>query len=86
MSSRPAHHRRGDEAVADRRILVRHGLPPLVAVDRATGEPVRRYERARPGEPVHIDVKKLGRVPDGGVHEVPGRAADGPNEDAASAG
>ncbi|MFE2929028.1 IS481 family transposase, partial [Streptomyces goshikiensis] len=56
------------------RILVRHGLPPLAALDRATGEPVRRYERARPGELVHIDVKKLGRIPDGGGHKTLGRA------------
>lgn len=42
---------------------------------RATGEPVRRYERAWPGELVHIDVKKLGRIPDGGGHKALGRAA-----------
>ncbi|MEU5180978.1 leucine zipper domain-containing protein, partial [Streptomyces longwoodensis] len=48
------------------RILQRHGQPPLAALDRSTGEPIRRYERARPGELVHIDVKKLGRIPDGG--------------------
>lgn len=40
-------------------------------VARVTGEPVRRYERARPGELVHIDVKKLGRIPDGGGHKAP---------------
>ncbi len=56
------------------RILARHGLPPLAALDRATGEPVRRYERARPGELVHIGVKKLGRIPDGGGHQALGRA------------
>ncbi|WP_190113418.1 IS481 family transposase, partial [Streptomyces cinnamoneus] len=56
------------------RILARHGLPPLAALDRATGEAVRRYERARPGELVHIDVKKLGRIPDGGGHKSVGRA------------
>ncbi|CAM5424339.1 IS481 family transposase IS1652 [Streptomyces tendae] len=56
------------------RILQRHGLPVLAACDRATGEPVRRYERARPGELVHIDVKKLGRIPDGGGHKALGRA------------
>lgn len=56
------------------RILVRHGLPPSVALDRATGKPVRRYERARPGELVHIDVKKLGRIPHGGGHRTLGRA------------
>ncbi|TVZ90420.1 transposase IS481 family protein [Streptomyces sp. BK340] len=56
------------------RILVRHQLPVLAACDRATGEPVRRYERPRPGELVHIDVKKLGRIPDGGGHRTGGRA------------
>nr|WSW42388.1 IS481 family transposase [Streptomyces sp. NBC_01001]WSW63170.1 IS481 family transposase [Streptomyces sp. NBC_00998] len=56
------------------RILIRHGLPPLAALDRATGEPVRRYERSRPGELIHVDVKKLGRIPDGGGHKSLGRA------------
>ncbi len=63
----------GIAASTAHRILVRHGPPPLAALDRATGEPVRRYERARPGELVHIDVKKLGRIPDGGGHRTPGR-------------
>ncbi|MFH8596455.1 IS481 family transposase [Streptomyces rimosus] len=57
------------------RVLKRHGLPPLAATDRATGEPVRRYERERPGELLHVDVKKLGRIPDGGGHKALGRAA-----------
>ena len=34
---------------------------------------IRRYERSRPGELVHIDVKKLGKIPDGGGHRVRGR-------------
>jgi transposase InsO family protein len=63
------------------RILRRHGMPALAATDRATGEPVRRYERSRPGELVHIDVKKLGRIPDGGGHKVLGRAAGRANQD-----
>ncbi|WP_330347923.1 IS481 family transposase [Streptomyces sp. NBC_00582] len=66
--------RTGVAASTAHRILRRHGLPVLAAVDRATGEPVRRYERARPGELVHIDVKKLGRIPDGGGHRTQGRA------------
>ncbi|WP_328730860.1 IS481 family transposase [Streptomyces caniferus] len=73
--------RAGVAASTAHRILKRHGLPPLAAVDRATGEAVRRYERARPGELVHIDVKKLGRIPDGGGHKVLGRAASSPNKD-----
>ncbi|MEJ8645825.1 IS481 family transposase [Streptomyces sp. MS1.HAVA.3] len=52
------------------RILTRHGLGRLAWLDRPTGEPVRRYERDRPGELVHVDIKKLGRIPDGGGHRV----------------
>ncbi len=63
----------GIAASTAHRILVRHGLPALAACDRATGEPVRCYERSRPGELVHIDVKKLGRIPDGGGHRTQGR-------------
>lgn len=65
------------------RILVRRHLPPLAACDRATGEPIRRYERDHTGELVHIDVKKLGRIPDGGGHKVLGRAAGRKNRDSA---
>ncbi|MGK5698303.1 IS481 family transposase, partial [Streptomyces sp. URMC 128] len=71
----------GIAASTAHRILTRQGLPALAATDRATGEPVRRYERARPGELVHIDVKKLGRIPDGGGHKVLGRAAGRANQD-----
>jgi hypothetical protein len=39
-----------------------------------TGEPVRRYEHAYPGSLVHVDVKKLGNVPDGGGWRYLGRA------------
>ncbi len=55
------------------RILARHGLPRLAWLDRPTGQPVRRYERARPGELVHVDVKKLGRLRDGGGWRYAGR-------------
>ena len=41
-----------------------------------TGVPIRRYERERPGELVHLDVKKLGRIPGGGGT---GSTAIGPN-------
>ena len=56
-------------------VLARYGCPRLAHLDRATGIPVRRYERARPGELVHVDIKKLGNIPDGGGHRVLGRAA-----------
>jgi transposase InsO family protein len=55
------------------RVLARHDIPHLSALDsitgqllRATQKTTRRYERDRPGELVHMDVKKLGRIPDGG--------------------
>lgn len=59
-------------------VLVRHGMSRLDRLDRTTGVPIRRYERARPGELVHVDVKKLGRVPDGGGWKVNGREAGRP--------
>ncbi|MCI4042887.1 IS481 family transposase [Streptomyces sp. TRM75563] len=60
------------------RILARHGLNRLAWMDRPTGSVIRRYERGRPGELVHVDVKKLGRIPDGGGHKVHGREAGRP--------
>jgi transposase len=53
------------------RVLARHDVPALSAVDPITGTPIRhrhsgiRYERHTPGELLHVDVKKLGRVPNG---------------------
>jgi transposase InsO family protein len=44
-------------------------------MDRPTGRVIRRIETNRPGELVHIDVKKLARVPDGGGHKFHGRSA-----------
>jgi transposase InsO family protein len=55
------------------RVLVRHRLNRLALLDRPTGRLIRRYEWARPGELVHVDVKKLGRLRDGGGHRVHGR-------------
>ncbi|WP_432190480.1 IS481 family transposase [Streptomyces sp. Tue6028] len=57
------------------RILARHGLNRQAFLDRPTGQVIRRYERSRPGELLHVDVKKLGRIPDGGGWRVHGRAA-----------
>jgi hypothetical protein len=56
-------------------VLRRYGCPRLAHLDRAAGVPVRRYERDRPGELVHADVKKLGNIPDGGGWRVNGKAA-----------
>lgn len=62
------------------RVLRRHQMPLLRDLDALTGQPVRRgpmsrvrYERERPGELVHIDTKKLGRIPEGGGWRAHGR-------------
>jgi transposase InsO family protein len=84
-------HRRGADWIAAElgipastvgRVLVRHRMPLLRDLDALTGQPLRRgpvsgvrYERERPGELVHIDVKKLGRVPEGGGWRAHGRGS-----------
>ncbi len=60
------------------RVLTRYRMPLLAHVDQATGLAIRkpkpvRYEKAAPGELVHVDIKKLGRIPDGGGWKVFGR-------------
>jgi transposase InsO family protein len=57
------------------RVLSRYRLARLAWLDRPTGRNVRRYEHAAPGDLVHLDVKKLGRIPDGGGWKIHGRAA-----------
>jgi transposase InsO family protein len=54
-------------------VLVRCRLNRLSHIDRATGEPIRRYEHPYPGSLIHVDVKKLGNVPDGGGWRYVGR-------------
>jgi transposase InsO family protein len=63
------------------RIIARAGLPALHELDPVTGIRIRasrrtqlRYERDRPGDLIHIDVKKLGRIPDGGGWRLDGPA------------
>jgi transposase InsO family protein len=63
-------------------ILVRCRISRLAHLDRATGEPVRRYEHPYPGDLVHLDVKKLGNIPAGGGHRFLGRAAGRRNRQA----
>jgi transposase-like protein len=55
------------------RVLVRYGVNRLRWMDRPSGRVVRRIQSSRPGELVHIDVKKLARIPDGGGHQKLGR-------------
>jgi transposase InsO family protein len=61
-------------------VLRRHQVPYLRECDPLTGEVIRsskattvRYEKDRPGELVHIDVKKIGKIPDGGGWKAHGR-------------
>ncbi len=54
-------------------VLVRCRLNKLWHIDRATGEPIRRYEHPHPGSLLHVDVKKLGNIPDGGGWRYVGR-------------
>ena len=62
------------------RVLARYRMPLLANIDQATGLPVRkpnpvRYEAGAPGDLVHVDIKKLGRIPDGGGWRVHGRGS-----------
>jgi hypothetical protein len=56
------------------RVLTRYGLAKLRWLDRATGRVIRRIESVRCGYLVHVDVKKLGKIPAGGGWRMLGRA------------
>jgi transposase InsO family protein len=58
-------------------VLRRHHLSRLALLDRTSGVAVR-YQREHPGELVHLDVKKLGRIPEGGGHKLHGRTGSTP--------
>jgi transposase InsO family protein len=62
------------------RVLVRHRVNRLGWMDRPTGRVIRRIETSHPGQLVHIDVKKLARIPDGGGHRMLGRIAGKPHQ------
>jgi transposase InsO family protein len=65
------------------RILARHDVAHLAVIDPITGERVRgssrrspnRYEHTTPGAMIHVDVKKLGKIPPGGGWRLHGREA-----------
>jgi hypothetical protein len=68
----PARRRVGVAPRRVLRLLARHGLPKLPLPDPITGDLIQgrkiiavRHGRERPGEVVYMDVKKLGRIPDG---------------------
>lgn len=76
-------HREGPHLMAGRlgmprstvyAVLRRRGLSRLSTLDRTTGVPIR-YVRDHPGELVHVDIKKIGKIPDGGGWRVNGRQA-----------
>ena len=58
-------------------------MPPLAHLDLATRRELRRstrrYEHPYPGSLIHVGIKKLGRIPDGGGHRVHGRVIGGRN-------
>jgi transposase InsO family protein len=63
------------------RVLARYRMPLLAHLDQATGLPVRkpkptRYQAGQPGELVHVDIKKLGRIPEGGGWRAHGRGSE----------
>jgi transposase InsO family protein len=57
-------------------ILNAAGLGRLDSGDRATREPIVRYQREQPGELIHVDVKKLAAIPPGGGWRLHGRNDD----------
>jgi len=54
-------------------VLTREQANRLTHLDHTSGEPVRRYEHQQPGDLLHVDLKKLGQVPDGGGWRYLGR-------------
>ncbi|MBR7831495.1 IS481 family transposase, partial [Actinospica sp. MGRD01-02] len=68
------------------RVLTRYGLARLAHLDRATGQVIRRYEHERPGDLVHVDVKKLGNIPDGGGWRVHGKPVGARNRQRTATG
>lgn len=67
----------GMRASTVHRVLSRRGLNRLAWMHRPTGRVVRRIQTTRPGELVHIDAKRLGRIPSGGGWRALGRGKDG---------
>ncbi len=64
------------------RVLTRYGLAKLRWLDRPTGRVIRRIESVQPGDLVHVDVKKLGKIPAGGGWRMLGRTAGNRNTQA----
>ena len=69
-------HEVGLAASTVQSILRAEGMARLDTGDRATAEPVWRYQRDRPGELIHVDIKKIAAIPDGGGWRTHGRGND----------
>lgn len=65
-----------------RAVLVRYRVYRLSHVDRRTGQSARRYEHPYPGSLIHVDVKKLGNIPDAGGWRSVGRPQGNRNRQA----
>jgi transposase InsO family protein len=63
-------------------VVVRCRISRLANLDRASGQPIRRYEHPHPGQLVHVDIKRLGNIPAGGGHRFLGRATGARNRQA----
>src|SRR5262245_36021519 len=61
------------------RVLTRYGMAELRWLDRPTGRVIRRIDVPRCGDLVHIDVKKLGKMPAGGGWRMLGRVTGSRN-------
>ena len=70
-------HEVGLAASTVQSILRAEGMARLDSGDRATAEPVWRYQRDRPGELIHVDIKKIAAIPDGGGWRTRGRGYAG---------
>ena len=68
------------------RILKRNGLNRLSWIDRPTGRVIRRYERSAAGELVHLDIKKVGKIPQAGAGASTAAAQTAPSEPIAPRG
>jgi transposase InsO family protein len=68
------------------RVLTRYGLARLRWLDRPTGRVIRRMTSERPGDLVHVDVKKLGKIPAGGGWRMLGRTTGRRNSQADKTG
>ena len=68
------------------RVLARYGMARLSWLDRPTGRVIRRIETTRAGELVHVDAKKLGKIPVGGGWRMLGRTIGRANRQADKSG